>query len=214
MSFERLPFKAHLDELRRRLITCFVTIAVAFVLCYAFSDFLVSMLFYPVNQALPPGSSLVFTALTEGFMTYLKVAFWSAVILSTPMILYQTWKFVAPGLYDKEKKFTKETASIFAQLVAPYAPHVGEEIWKITGHDKSLSTEAWPVFNADLATDDMITMAVQVMGKTRGTVEVAPDISKEEFLALAKEKVAKYLDGKTIVKEIYVPGKICNFVAK
>ena len=107
MSFERLPFKAHLDEFRRRLITCFVTMAAAFVLCYAFSDFLVSMLFYPVHQALPHGSSLVFTALTEGFMTYLKVAFWSAVILSTPMILYQAWRFVAPGLYDKEKKFTK-----------------------------------------------------------------------------------------------------------
>jgi len=114
----------------------------------------------------------------------------------------------------KTKKFTKETASIFSQLVAPYAPHAAEEIWQLTGHENSLSAEAWPVFNADLATDDLITMAVQVMGKTRGTVEVAADISKEEFLKLAKEKVAKYLDGKTIVKEIYVPGKICNFVAK
>jgi leucyl-tRNA synthetase len=114
----------------------------------------------------------------------------------------------------KEKKFTKETASIFAQLVAPYAPHAGEEIWKITGHNESISSATWPKFNADLATDDMITMAVQVMGKTRGTVEVAPDISKEDFLAIAKEKVAKYLEGKTIVKEIYIPGKICNFVAK
>jgi sec-independent protein translocase protein TatC len=107
MSFERLAFKLHLAEFRRRLITCFVTMAVTFVLCYAFSDLLVSILFYPVRQAMPPGSSLVFTALTEGFMTYLKVAFWSAVILSTPMILYQVWMFVAPGLYDKEKKFIK-----------------------------------------------------------------------------------------------------------
>jgi leucyl-tRNA synthetase len=114
----------------------------------------------------------------------------------------------------KTKKFTKETASIFAQLVAPYAPHAAEEIWKITGHTESISSASWPVFNAEIATDDMITMAVQVMGKTRGTVEVAADISKEDFLALAKEKVAKYLEGKTIVKEIYVPGKICNFVAK
>lgn len=114
----------------------------------------------------------------------------------------------------KTKKFTKETASFFAQLVAPYAPHVGEEIWKITGHEKSISSATWPTFNPELAKDDMITMAVQVMGKTRGTVEVAPDISKEDFLALAKEKVAKHLEGKTIVKEIYIPGKICNFVAK
>ncbi|RKX59946.1 MAG: twin-arginine translocase subunit TatC [Thermodesulfobacteriota bacterium] len=107
MSFEHLPFRVHLVELRRRLITCFVTMAVTFAICYAFSDLLVSILFYPVHQALPPGSSLVFTALTEGFMTYLKVAFWSAVILSTPMILYQAWMFAAPGLYDKEKKLIK-----------------------------------------------------------------------------------------------------------
>lgn len=62
----------------------------------------------------------------------------------------------------------------------------------------------------------MITMAIQVMGKTRSTIEVTPDISKDDFLAQAKAdpKVAKYLEGKTIVKEIYVPGKICNFVAK
>ncbi len=57
-------------------------------------------------------------------------------------------------------------------------------------------------------------MAVQVMGKTRATVDVPADISKEDFLKLAKEQVAKQLEGKTIIKEIYVPGKICNFVAK
>jgi sec-independent protein translocase protein TatC len=87
LSSDRLPLKAHLDELRHRLIICCVTMAIAFVICWAFSDSLVSWLFYPVRQALPPDSPLVFTALTEGFMTYLKVTFWSAVILSTPMIL-------------------------------------------------------------------------------------------------------------------------------
>ena len=59
-------------------------------------------------------------------------------------------------------------------------------------------------------------MAVQVMGKTRATLDVPADIAKDEFLKLAKEdeRVSKYLEGKTIVKEIFVPGKICNFVAK
>ena len=70
------------------------------------------------------------------------------------------------------------------------------------------------VFDPALAKDDLITMAIQVMGKTRGTIDVPADIAKDEFLAQAKEQVAKYLEGKTIVKEIYVPGKICNFVAK
>jgi leucyl-tRNA synthetase len=117
---------------------------------------------------------------------------------------------------QKVKKFTKETAATFAQIVAPYAPHAAEEIWQLTGHKESLAFASWPVFDEALAKDDLITMAIQVMGKTRSTIEVAADISKEEFLTQAKNdpKVKKHLEGKTIIKEIYVPGKICNFVAK
>lgn len=117
---------------------------------------------------------------------------------------------------SKTKQFSKETAAIFAQLLAPYAPHVGEEIWNLTGNQESLTYADWPKFDESLAKDDLITMAIQVMGKTRSTIDVAADISKEDFLAKAKAdpKVAKFLEGKTIVKEIYVPGKICNFVAK
>lgn len=117
---------------------------------------------------------------------------------------------------SKTKQFSKETAAIFAQLLAPYAPHVGEEIWNLTGNQESLTYADWPKFDELLAKDDLITMAIQVMGKTRSTIDVAADISKEDFLAKAKAdpKVAKFLEGKTIVKEIYVPGKICNFVAK
>lgn len=116
----------------------------------------------------------------------------------------------------KEKQFSKLTAAIFAQLISPFAPHAGEEIWEIAGNSQSLAYESWPNYNEELAKDDLITMAIQVMGKTRATIDVPVDISKEDFLELAKnqEKVAKQLEGKTIIKEIYVPGKICNFVAK
>lgn len=114
----------------------------------------------------------------------------------------------------KVKKFSKEVASTFAHLLNPFAPHLGEEIWQIAGNPKDVAHQAWPKFNAELAKDDMITMAIQVMGKTRGTLDVPADISKEDFLAQAKAKVTKYLEDKTIVKEIYVPGKICNFVVK
>jgi leucyl-tRNA synthetase len=116
----------------------------------------------------------------------------------------------------KEKAFTKKTAELFAQIVAPFAPHVAEEIWAITGHQDSISFYPWPEFNPELAKDDMITMAIQVLGKTRATIDVPVDISKEDFLKVAKENpsIAKYLEGKTLVKEIYVPGKICNFVIK
>lgn len=113
-------------------------------------------------------------------------------------------------------KVSKQTASTFALLLAPMAPHLGEELWSITGHPTSLTFEPWPSFDPVLAKDDTITMAVQVNGKTRGTIEVDAAISKEAFMARAKEEpsVAKWLATGTLVKEIYVPGKICNFVVK
>jgi leucyl-tRNA synthetase len=115
----------------------------------------------------------------------------------------------------KTGKISRETAAKFALVLSPYAPHLAEELWAFLGHSKTLAYETWPQFNAELAKDDLITLAVQVNGKTRGTFEVPADISKDDFFAIVKadEKIAKYLAG-TIVKEIYVPGKICNFVVK
>jgi len=116
----------------------------------------------------------------------------------------------------KEKAFSKETAALFSLILSPFAPHAGEEIWEITGNKETLAYKEWPKYDENLAKDDLITMAIQVMGKTRSTIDVPVDISREDFLELAKkdDKIAKFLEGKTIVKEIYVPGKICNFVAK
>ena len=115
----------------------------------------------------------------------------------------------------KTGKVSRTSAEKFALILSPYAPHLAEEIWAFLGHDKTLAHEKWPSFNPELAKDDLITIAVQINGKTRGTFEVAADISKDDFMALVKsdEKISKYLEG-TIVKEIYVPGKICNFVVK
>ena len=115
----------------------------------------------------------------------------------------------------KTGKVSKETAQTFALLLSPFAPHIAEELWQMQGNTKTLAYETWPTFDPALAKDDTITMAVQVNGKTRATFDVPADISKEDFFALAKtdEKLAKFLEG-TIVKEIYVPGKICNFVVK
>lgn len=117
---------------------------------------------------------------------------------------------------SKVGKVTKKSAELFALIISPMAPHVAEELWEMTGHTKSLAHEAWPPFDPALAKDDTITMAVQVNGKTRATIDVAADISKEDFLATAKAEpnVAKWLAEGQLVKEIYVPGKICNFVVK
>ena len=115
----------------------------------------------------------------------------------------------------KVGKVTKKSVELFALTLAPFAPHLCEELWEMAGHKKSLAFEPWPQFDPSLAKDDTITMAIQVNGKTRGTIEVPADISKDEFMKLAKADagVAKWLTGE-IVKEIYVPGKICNLVVK
>ncbi len=115
----------------------------------------------------------------------------------------------------KTGKVTKKTAAQFALVLSPYAPHLAEELWNYLGHEKTLALEPWPAFDVNLAKDDMITIAVQVNGKMRATFEVEREIDKDHFMSLVKadERVAKYLQG-TILKEIYVPGKICNFVVK
>lgn len=104
MPREALPIKTHLEELRNRLIICAVSLAVSFACCWMISGYLVDILFLPVRMGLPQGSSMVFTALTEGFMTYLKVAFWASVIITIPVILYQLWQFIAPGLLPGEQR--------------------------------------------------------------------------------------------------------------
>lgn len=110
---------------------------------------------------------------------------------------------------------TKETAGTFALLLSPFAPHLGEEIWNRLGHATTLAYAQWPSFDEALAKDDLITVAVQVNGKLRGTLEVAPDIAQADVIEMAKadENVKKFLTG-PIVKEIYVPGKIVNLVVK
>lgn len=115
----------------------------------------------------------------------------------------------------KAGKVSIETAKTFTLLLAPMAPHIGEEFWEILGGKETLAYEAWPKYDEMLAKDDTITVAVQVNGKLRATLEVDVEITHDEILTIAKadENVAKHLQG-TIVKEIYVPGRIVNFVVK
>lgn len=105
MADKKLPLTAHLEELRKRLIYSFLGIGVAFGLSYAYIKEIVEILMHPLVQALPKGSSLVFTAVPEAFFTYFKAALLAGVFFSSPFILYQIWAFVEPGLYEKEKKY-------------------------------------------------------------------------------------------------------------
>jgi len=105
MTDEKLPFISHLEELRRRIVSCIVAIGVGFALSYSVTKEIFEVLAKPLKQALPPGSSLIFTTPTEAFFVYLKTAFVSGIFLASPVILYQIWQFVSPGLYEKEKRY-------------------------------------------------------------------------------------------------------------
>ena len=100
----KLPFTGHLDELRKRLITCFIAIGIGFVASYAFKDKLFSILVNPLVSVMEAGDTLIFTGLPEAFFTYLKVALLSGIMLAAPVIIYQFWMFVTPGLYKKERQ--------------------------------------------------------------------------------------------------------------
>ena len=100
----KLPFTTHLEELRKRLIVCFIAVGIGFLLSYGFKEYLFQVLVHPLVKVMKPGDSLIFTGLPEAFFTYLKVAFLAALMLAAPIIIYQFWMFVAPGLYDREKR--------------------------------------------------------------------------------------------------------------
>jgi len=100
--------------------------------------------------------------------------------------------------------------------IAPLAPHIAEELWERTGHSGTIHLQLNPKFDEALTTSDTITLAVQVHGKLRDQIEVAADIDKDTAIATAKtaENVARHLEGMTIVKEIYVPGRLVNIVVR
>ena len=102
---ERLPVTDHLEELRWRIIKCFIAVAIGFVLSYAFSKEIFNFLVSPLIKVMPKGGHLIYTALPEAFITYFKVSFLAGIIIAVPAILYQTWKFVMPALYENEKRY-------------------------------------------------------------------------------------------------------------
>ena len=113
-------------------------------------------------------------------------------------------------------KISKDDLVIFIKLLCPFAPHLCEEIWETIGGEGLLSLSQWPEYEESKTVEASVEIGVQVNGKVRGTIVIPNGCAKEEALELAKkdERVASFLEGKTLVKEIYVPNKIVNFVAK
>ena len=116
-------------------------------------------------------------------------------------------------LAKRQDGLDKETLETAVTLIAPFAPHIAEELWEQLGHSETVFAHGWPDADEEAMKDDEIEIAVQVNGKTRGTVTISSSAAKEDAIAAGKEVVADWLKG-TIVKEIYVPGRIINIVVK
>ena len=116
----------------------------------------------------------------------------------------------------KEGKCPRNYAEGFIKMFSCICPHAGEEIWSILEHDGTIAFEKWPEFDEEAVKEDTVEIGVQINGKVKGKVEIAVDEDSQAVIAKAKEipAVAKAIEGKNIVKEIYVPGRIVNIVAK
>ena len=100
----KMSFLDHLEELRKRLLVSFIAVAVGFVACWAFAERIFALLQQPLAQFLPPGDKLAYTRLTAPFFLYMKVAFFAGLFVAAPVVLFQLWLFIAPGLYKKERR--------------------------------------------------------------------------------------------------------------
>ena len=115
-----------------------------------------------------------------------------------------------------DESITKDEFKSFITLLNPVAPHITEEVWVEQGFEGMLNEAEWPSWDEEKTIDDVIELPVQISGKVRGKIVMAKDADVETArgLAMADENISKYIKGKTIVKEIYVPGKIYNIVVK
>lgn len=114
----------------------------------------------------------------------------------------------------KEKGVDRDTLLDLITLLSPFVPHISEELWEMLGNEDSVFDQQWPSYDEEKMKDDEVEMPVQVNGKVRATIIIGVEEAKDSVLAKAKEAISDKLDGKNIVKEIYVPNKIINLVVK
>jgi sec-independent protein translocase protein TatC len=103
----QMPFTSHLDELRSRLMRSALAVGIAFLFCFYFADQIFFALAEPIRRLRIPDLTLIGTAVTEAFFTKMKVSFFAAIIVALPVLLWEGWQFVAPGLYEHEKRYTR-----------------------------------------------------------------------------------------------------------
>jgi leucyl-tRNA synthetase len=114
----------------------------------------------------------------------------------------------------KATSIPRDWFEMFVKILSPFAPHIAEELWQRLGHTATITYEPWPAYDDAKIAKDVMVIAVQVLGKLRGQISVPPDASEATILAAAKadEKVQQFIAGKPIKREIYVKGRLVNFV--
>ena len=117
---------------------------------------------------------------------------------------------------NEKNEINKEDFEVFLKLLAPFAPHLTEELWSNLGNKESIFREQWPKYNPEVIKDKTITLVIQVNGKVRDNIEAPVDITEEEVreLALSREKIKKWTAGKKIIKVIFVKGRLVNIVVR
>jgi sec-independent protein translocase protein TatC len=143
-----MPFTSHLAELRSRLIKSFLAVALAFAGCFAVADSIFALLAAPLRRLNIPEMQLVGTAVTEAFFTKMKVAFAGAIIVALPVLLWQAWQFVAPGLYEHEKRYTRAFVafgSLFflAGAVFSYEVLIGQGLGFLLRRYSAIGVQPW-----------------------------------------------------------------------
>ena len=120
------------------------------------------------------------------------------------------------NFFTKQSQRPRSIMESFVLLLSPMAPHISEEFWKLLSHSDSLAYEPWPEFDEALTVDASVEIPIQIMGKIKAKINVERGLSKEELLTRAKAepKISELIAGKQILKEIAVPDKLVNIVAK
>ncbi len=120
------------------------------------------------------------------------------------------------NFYTKQSTRPRLAMEQLVLLLAPYAPHVSEELWQILGHEKTLAYEPWPTFDESLTVDSVVEIPVQINGKVRDRISVPTEITKNDLEKAAREspKIAEQLAEKSVVKTIVIPGRMVNFVVR
>jgi len=115
---------------------------------------------------------------------------------------------------DEREEISKQEFETLLKLLAPFAPHMAEEIWHELGNENSIHKEKWPKYDETKLVSTEVTIVVQVNGKVRAKFISSPEVTEEEAIKMAKEvpEVQKWLVDKAIQKSVYVPGKLVNFV--